>query len=115
MKILELREHLGESISKVIGAPANQISLIITMLSVIPFCLLNYFIHGKQIRLIYSLILGFLFQFSIYKLNSIHIFVSAIFTYLFIVYLGRKVSAFYILIFSFLYLSYLHIKRMFFE
>jgi hypothetical protein len=115
MKILELREHLGESISKVIGAPANQISLIITMLSVIPFCLLNYFIHGKQIRLIYSLILGFLFQFSIYKFNSIHIFVSAIFTYLFIVYFGRKVSAFYVLIFSFLYLSYLHIKRMFFE
>ena len=85
------------------------------MISVIPFCLLNYFIHGKQIRLIYSLILGFLFQFSIYKFNSIHIFVSAIFTYLFIVYFGRKVSAFYVLIFSFLYLSYLHIKRMFFE
>ena len=86
MKILELRDHLGESLSKVIGAPANQISLIITMLSIIPFCFLNYFIHGKKVRLYYSLILGFFFQISIYKYNSIHIFISAIFTYLFIAY-----------------------------
>ena len=68
MKILEFRDQLGESISKIIGAPGNQISLIITMLSVIPFCLLNYFIHGKNKRLIYSLVLGFLF------LQSEHIY-----------------------------------------
>ena len=115
MKILEFRDQLGESISKIIGAPGNQISLIITMLSVIPFCLLNYFIHGKNKRLIYSLVLGFLFQLSIYKFNSVHIFISSIATYLFIHYLGRKYSAFYVLVFSFIYLSYLHIKRMFFE
>ena len=115
MKILEFRDQLSESISKVIGAPGNQISLIITMLSAIPFCLLNYFIHGKNIRLIYSLVLGFLFQLSIYKFNSIHIFVSSIGTYLFIQYFGRKYSAFYVLVFSFIYLSYLHIHRMFFE
>ena len=111
--MLEFRDSISESLSKVIKAPANQISLIITMISVIPFTFLNYFIHGKKARLIYSLVLGLFFQYSIYQWNTIHIFITAIFTYLFIQYYGRKHSAFYVLIGSLLYLSYLHIKRMF--
>ena len=83
MIILEIRDNISEKISKVIGAPGNQIALIITMLIAIPFCFLNYHIHGKNARLIYSFVLGFLFQFSIYKLNTIHILISAICTYLF--------------------------------
>ena len=115
MKIFELRDDLAESISKVIGAPGNQIALIISMLGLIPFCFLNYFIHGKTIRLIYSLVLGIFFQISIYKMKFIHILIPAIFTYLFIKYFGRKYSAFYVFIFTLLYLSYLHIKRLFEE
>ena len=113
MNILELRDSISETLSKTIKAPANQISLILTMLCVIPFSFLNYFIHGKKERLIYSFILGILFQYSIYKFNTIHIFISAILTYLFIKYFGRKYSAFYVLIGSLLYLAYLHIMRMF--
>ncbi len=113
MFLLSLREKISESLSEAIGAPANQISLFLTMISVLPFCVLNYFIHGKYPRLIYSLVLGLFFQISIYKYNFIHIFISAIFTYLFIAFYGRKLSAFYVLIFSIVYLSYLHIKRMF--
>ena len=52
MLLLEYRDNLGEFLGKKIGAPGNQISLIITMLSVIPFCFLNYLIHGKTPRLI---------------------------------------------------------------
>ena len=115
MNILEFRDNISQSLSKIIKAPPNQISLILTMLCVIPFSFLNYFIHGKKPRLIYSVILGFLFQYSIYKLNTIHIFMSAIFTYLFIKYCGRKYSAFYVLICSLLYLAYLHFRRMFRE
>ena len=111
--MIEFRDNLCEQLSKKIGVAGNQIALIFTMLSVIPFSFLNYFIHGKNIRLLYSFILGFFFQYSIYKLNTFHIFISAIFTYLFIKYYGRKHSAFYVLFFSLLYLSYLHIKRMF--
>ena len=111
--MLELRDNISERLSAVIKAPANQISLIITMISIIPFTFLNYFIHGKKLRLIYSFILGLFFQYSIYKLNTIHIFITAIFTYLFMKYFGRKYSAFYVLIGSLLYLSILHIKRMF--
>lgn len=111
--MLELRDNISEKLSAVIKAPSNQISLIITMISIIPFTFLNYFIHGKKLRLIYSFILGLFFQYSIYKLNTIHIFISAIFTYLFMKYFGRKYSAFYVLIGSLLYLSVLHIKRMF--
>ena len=110
--MLELRDNISEKLSSIIKAPANQISLIITMISIIPFTFLNYFIHGKNLRLIYSFVLGLFFQYSIYKLNTIHIFVTAIFTYLFIKYFGRKYSAFYVLIGSLLYLSILHIKRM---
>ena len=111
--MLQFRDNISESLSKKIGAPGNQIALILTMLCVIPFSFLNYFIHGKNIRLIYSFVLGFLFQFSIYKFNIIHTFISAIFTYLFIKYFGRKYTAYYVFIFSLLYLTYLHIKRMF--
>ena len=113
MNILEFRDNIAEQLSKIIKAPANQISLILTMLCVIPFCFLNYLIHGKRARLLYSFILGFLFQYSIYKLNTIHILVSGIFTFLFIKYFGRKYSAFYVFVGSLLYLSYLHIERMF--
>ena len=111
--MLELRDNISERLSAVIKAPANQISLIITMISIIPFTFLNYFIHGKKLRLIYSFILGLFFQYSIYKLNTIHIFITAVLTYLFMKYFGRKYSAFYVLIGSLLYLSILHIKRMF--
>ena len=114
MFILQYRDNLGKSLSKVIGAPPDQLSLIITMLSVIPFCFINYLIHGKNVRLIYSLVLGFCFQFSIYKLNCIHIFISAILTFLFMHFYGRKLSAFYVFIFSLVYLSFLHIYRIFF-
>jgi len=115
MFILQYRDNLGKSLSKVIGAPPDQLSLIITMLSVIPFCFINYLLHGKNVRLIYSLVLGFFFQFSIYKLNCIHIFISGIFTFLFIHFYGRKLSAFYVFIFSLVYLSFLHIYRIFFD
>ena len=115
MKIFELRDNVAESISKVIGAPGSQIALIMSMLSIIPFCFINYLIHGKTIRLIYSLVLGLIFQISIYKLKFIHILIPAIFTYLFIKYFGRKYSAFYVFVFTLLYLSYLHIKRLFEE
>ena len=111
--MLELRDNISEKLSSIIKAPANQISLIITMISIIPFTFLNYFIHGKNLRLIYSFVLGLFFQYSIYKLNTVHIFITAIFTYLFMKYFGRKYSAFYVLIGSLLYLSILHIKRMF--
>ena len=111
--MLEFRDSIAEHLSKTIKAPPNQISLIITMLCVLPFAFLNYFIHGKKPRLIYSFILGFLFQYSIYKFNTIHIFISAIFTFLFIKYFGRKYSAFYVFSCSLLYLAFLHIKRMF--
>ena len=111
--MLEYRDAISERLSKIIKAPANQISLIITMLSVIPFTFLNYFIHGKKVRLYYSLILGLLFQYSIYKKNTLHILISAIYTYLFIKYCGRKYSAFYVLIGSMIHLSYLQIARMF--
>ena len=111
--MLNLRAKISESLSKKIGTPENQVALIITMLCVIPFTFINYFIHGRKIRLIYSLVLGFLFQYSIYKINTLHILISAIFTYLFIRFFGRKYTAYYVFIFSLVYLSYLQIKKMF--
>ena len=115
MNIFEFRDHIGNSLSPIIGAPGDQLSLIVTMLSVIPFCFINYLIHGYYPRLIYSLVLGVFFQYSIYYNNSVHILITAIVTYAFIQYFGRKKSAFYVLIFSLLYLSFLHIKRIFYE
>ena len=111
--MFEFRDSISERLSKVIKAPPNQISLIISMLCIIPFSFINYFIHGKKARLIYSFILGLFFQYSIYKINTLHIFVTAVFTYLFIKYYGRKYSAFCVFIGTLLYLAGLHISRMF--
>ena len=113
MKLLEFSDGLGESLSKYIGAPGNQLSLIITMLSVIPFCFLNYLIHGKNPRLIYSLVLGIFFQFSNYKFNCLHILFSGILTYLFINFYGRKLTAYYVFIFSFIFIIFTYKKNFF--
>ena len=114
MFIIDFRDKISEKLSPIIGAPPNQLSLILTMFSIIPFCFLNYLVHGKYPRLIYSLVLGLLFQYSIYKFNCIHIFISGIFTYLFIKLLGRKLSAMYVLLLSIAYLSILHVIRLFY-
>ena len=114
MFIIDFRDKISEKLSPIIGAPPNQLSLILTMFSIIPFCFLNYLVHGKYPRLIYSLVLGLLFQYSIYKFNCIHIFISGIFTYLFIKFLGRKLSAMYVLLLSIAYLSILHVIRLFY-
>ena len=47
MFLIDYREKISETLSPIIGAPPNQLSLILTMFSIIPFCLLNYLIHGK--------------------------------------------------------------------
>jgi hypothetical protein len=102
-------------IASLIGVPQEQIKLILTILLVYPFCLINYNIKGYLPRLLYSLILGIFFQYSIYGMGTIHILISTIATYLFINYYGRKLSAFYVMIGTISYLSFLHISRMIYD
>lgn len=113
--MLTLRKKIAENLSLKIGAPPEQIVLILTMLLIIPLNIINYFIKGKYPRLLYSLILGILLQYSIYGLGIIHTFISTISTYLFIHLYGRKKSAFYVLIGTLLYQSFLHIYRMIYD
>ena len=113
--MLQLRKNISENLSSKIGAPPEQIELILTMFSIIPLSIINYFIKGKYPRLIYSLVLGVLLQYSIYGIGIIHTFISTISTYLFIQIYGRKKSAFYVLIGTFLYQSFLHIYRMIYD
>jgi hypothetical protein len=56
--MLTLRKKIAENLSLKIGAPPEQIVLILTMLLIIPLNIINYFIKGKYPRLLYSLILG---------------------------------------------------------
>ena len=106
---------LDKFISDLIKVPVEQITLILTILFVFPFFLINYYIKGYYPRLLYSLILGILFQYSIYGTGTIHILLSTIGTYLFIQFYGRKLSAFYVMIGTIFYLSFLHVKRMIYD
>ena len=110
--IFDYRQNICEKLSKMIGPPPDQLILIVTMISVIPFCFLNYLIHGKYPRLIYSLILGLFFQYLMYQMNFINIFATGVITYLFIEFCGRKISASFVFFYTAIHLSVLHIIRL---
>ena len=94
------------------GAPPDQIILVATIASAIPFSFINYLISNKTPRLIYSLIIGLILEYSLYGINIIHTIFSTITSYLFVYYFGRKLSPFYLLIATMIHLSYLNIYRM---
>ena len=107
-----LRMKIALYLESKLGAPAEQIIIIMTMVSVIPFSFLNYLIHNKQARLYYSLIIGFIFHYSIYGIKSLHTIAGTIASYIYIYFYGRKISPFYLLIASMAHLSILNIIRM---
>lgn len=111
--ISQLRSNACTYLESKIGAPSEQICLILTILLTIPFCFINYLLHGKQLRLFYSLILGLIFQYSIYGYNIIHTLVSSILVYLYLCFLGRKMTPFVVLVLTIVHLAALHIYRMF--
>ena len=110
--ILGLRRQFSLYLEKELGSPAEQIALITTMAAAIPFSLLNYFIHNRTLRLLYSLIIGLMLHFSIYGINSFHTIFGTIASYYFVYFFGRKISPFYLLVASLAHLSILNIRRM---
>ena len=113
--MIKVRDILSTKIAKILGTPKDQITLILTILSIIPLSIINHFIKGKNSRLFYSLITGIYLQYSIYGNGIIHTLISTIITYLFMKYLGRKFSAFFILIGTMIYLSTLNIIKMIYK
>ena len=107
-----LRKQLALYLEDKLGAPSEQIILITTMASAIPFSLLNYLIHNRTMRLYYSLIVGFILHYSIYGINSLHSIFGTIASYYYVYYFGRKISPFYLLAATMAHLSYLNIVRM---
>jgi len=112
LAILGLRKQIAFYLEKKIGAPSEQIIIITTMSSVIPFSLLNYYIKNRTARLYYSLIVGFIIHYSIYGMNSLHTIFGTICSYFYTYFFGRKFSPFYLLIGSLAHLSFLNIRRM---
>ena len=55
------RKELALYLESKLGASPEQIILIFTIIMTIPFSFLNYFIHSKTNRLLYSFLIGFLF------------------------------------------------------
>ena len=100
------------NISKKIGVPSDQVYTMLIVLLGIPFSIINYIIKSPKIRIIYSLILGFLFQFLVYELGIVHIIITSIITYYFVKFYGRKKSAFYITFITLFYLATLHLYRL---
>ena len=115
LQIINARKQFAVFMESKVGAPSEQIILITTMAAAIPFSLINYLIKGRTSRLLYSLIIGFLFHCSIYGINSLHTVFSTIITYYFISFYGRKLSPFYVLLYTLLHLSVLNVHRMFFD
>ena len=107
-----LRRQLALYLEIKLGAPSEQIILIITMVLAIPFSFLNYLIHNRTARVLYSLIIGFILHYSIYGIQSLHTIFGTVASYLYVKYFGRKLSPFYLLIASMAHLSLLNIIRM---
>ena len=107
-----LRRQLALYLEIKLGAPSEQIILIITMVLAIPFSFLNYLIHNRTTRLLYSLIIGFILHYSIYGIQSLHTIFGTVASYLYVKYFGRKISPFYLLIATMIHLSILNIIRM---
>ena len=95
-----LRRQLALYLEKTLGAPPEQIILITTMASAIPFSFLNYLIQDRTARLLYSLIIGLMLHFSIYGINAFHSVFGTIASYYFVYFFGRKISPFYLLIWN---------------
>ena len=107
-----LRKSIADYISSKVNSPAEQIILIMTIASAIPFSWAHYFFRNKTQRLIYSLVVGFILQYSIYGIKIWHTIFSTITSYLFVYFYGRKLSPFYLLIGTMIHLSYLNISKM---
>ena len=110
-----LRHNLALFLEDKIGAPYEQIIIITTMMSAIPFSLFNYYIKNRTMRLLYSLIVGLILHYSIYGIKSLHTIISTIVVYYFIKFFGRSLSPVYVLLGAFLQLSILNIHRMIFD
>ena len=107
-----LRKQIALFIESKLGAPIEQIILVTTIASAIPFSFINYLIHNRNARLMYSLLIGLILQYSIYGINTLHTIFSTFTSYFFVYFFGRKLSPFYLLIGLMIHLSYLNIKRM---
>ena len=88
--ILNARKKFAIYIGDQVGAPEEQIVIISTMAAVIPFSILNYCIKGKTNRLLYSLIIGFMFHISIYGYKSLHVIFSTLAVYYYCYFLEEK-------------------------
>ena len=113
--LINSRKRFAVYLEGKVGAPSEQIILITTMAAAIPFSFLNYFIKGRRNRLLYSLIIGFIFHVSIYSYKSLHTVFSTLVTYYFIYFYGRKLSPAFVLLGVILHLSVLNVHRMFFD
>lgn len=100
-------------LSNKINIPYHQVLLISTICTSIPIGFINYFITHPTLRLLYGLITGFMLQYILYEIGTIHTIVSSVFTWYFIKEYGRKRSAFWIFGLSFSYLSSMHVYRLF--
>ena len=107
-----LRKKIALYIEAQLGAELEQVILVLTIASAIPFSFLNYCIHNRYLRLVYSLLVGLILQYSIYGKNILHTIIATIITYFFVYFFGRKLSPFYLLIGTLAHLSYLNIYRM---
>ena len=113
--ILNARMNFAIYLESKVGAPKEQIIIITTLAAAIPFSFLNYFVKGKNNRILYSLIIGFIFHYSIYGKKCLHTIFATLATYYFVKFYGRKLSPLYVLLGTMLQLSVLNIHRMFFD
>ena len=84
--MIKIRDILSIKISEAINTPKDQITLILTIIFVIPLSFINHFIKGRIPRLLYSLIMGFYLQISIYGYGTFHNVIWTLITYYFMKY-----------------------------
>ena len=98
-------EFLGQCIDR----PADQIRIITMFLTAFVVCYFYRYIDSPKSRYAYSIIMGFLIQFCMFREGWVHIFIVMIVTFFMLRVLDRETQAEYVFAFNIAYLSVLHL------
>ena len=92
---------------------SDQIELILILFSMVPFSFLFHFISNSKLRLYLSLGLGLFFQYKIYQLDIIPVFITSCICYYMTKFMDRKKQAYYVLGYTLAHGSVYHLIKLF--
>jgi lysophospholipid acyltransferase len=109
---MNLAESLGSVSELLNGLADDQRRLLLSILTTFPLGILNHFVYGKTLRLIYSLFFGVCVQYYMYGFPCVNVLIATVICYLLIKICDRNKIGWIVTVYAFAHLSVIHIYRM---